>query len=359
MSESPFSFDRSGAIQVSVDGPEVLVYSGEGVPMWKGFLQGIGVAVHAAAQRVATFDTDGRMLSFTSHDGTPVVDVSLDVAPVAVAGARDGRCAVVADDCVLLVSRDGESYRLPHAGGLNASFGGPGQTHLGVVGSDGVLTVFDTQSAAVICTAATGVSPVDVGYSGLGRWVVLGAGQLHQYAVVEGVGLSGTSLDVLRVVPVAPDARQLEIADDGVICAITVGDREVRILELWTDRICGGISFNRTVSDLCFGAGSMLGIGLEDGDSNRVNLTVGGSWRSSPGFGRGHTTWACNVQVDHVTLRSAVIAATAGGGAVAQVVLRQESQKNTVMYALGGFFAVCALCGCWTTVLGTLLALLW
>lgn len=357
MSLAPFSFDRTGSVQVSIDGPELLVYSGDGVPMWKEFLQGIGFAVHAAGQRIATFDTDGRMVSFTAQDGTPVVDTNLDVVPVAVTGARDGRAAVVGADAVLLVSRDGETFRIEHVGGTQASFGGDGQTQLAVVGDDGVLTVFDVQTAGVLYSVDVGVPLVDVAFSGMGRWLVLGAGQITQYVVTGGDETTAPSLQLLRAIPVSPNASRLEVADDGVIVAALCGTREIRVLEIWTDRTCGTISLGRDIGDISFGAGGMLGIGLEDGDSNRVNVTVGGSWRSSPGFGRGSSTWGCQVQIDHVTLRSAVIDATSGGKPVAKVVLRADQKKsNTVFYVLGAFFGVCALCGCCSGTAGLMWA---
>ncbi|TNE85931.1 MAG: hypothetical protein EP330_23630 [Deltaproteobacteria bacterium] len=357
MSVAPYSFDRSGSIQVCLDGPEVLVYSGEGVPMWKSFLQGIAVAVHAGGQLVVTLDSDGRLVSFMAHDGTQIVDTNLGVQPVSMCGARDGRVAVIATDCVLLVSRDGESYRLEHAGGVAASFGGQGETQLAVVDAQGMITVFDVTTGQVAQQLSLGQPLVDVAWSGLGRWVALSNGQLFQVALGAAQGEQPAALQVLRAMLLAPGTRQVEVADDGVVAAVLVGDRQVWAVELWTDQRGGVIELHRDIGDVAFGVGGMLGIGLEEGDANRVNLTVGGSWRTNPGFGRGNSSWACNVQVDQVLLRSAVIAAKADGQAVARVVLRNDATgNNTFLYALGAFFAFCAICGGCSGLAGILYA---
>lgn len=359
MSVAPYSFDRTGSIQVCIDGPEVMVYSGDGVPMWKQFLEGICLAVHAASNLVFTVDTDGRFVAFVAHEGTTVVDVPLGVAPVGMVGTRDGRTAVLGPDEVLLVSRDGDSFPLPHSGAVAAAFGGEGQTELAVAGADGVLSVYDVRTAALIQQVNLGQQVIDLAWSSLGRWIALCPQQIFQLAMGEAQGEQGAQLQVLRALPLGGEASQVEVADDGVVCAVLAGDRVIWVTELWSDQRLGSIELHRSIGEISFGLGTMLGIGLEDGEANRANLTLGGTWRTNPGFGRGAGNWPLNAQIDHVRLRTAVVEATAGGRAVAQLVYREgEGSGNGCLYGLVAFFGISLLCGTCTGVAGAFYAMM-
>ncbi|MCO4743962.1 MAG: hypothetical protein KC912_04180 [Proteobacteria bacterium] len=356
MSVAPYSFDRTGSIQACADGPEILVYSADGLPMWQEFLEGIAVGVAAANQRVATVDTDGRLVSFRAHDGTRLVDTQLDVAARGLRSAADGRLATWADDCILLASADGEPYRMEHPGASSVVFGGDGDNQLGVVGADGLFHLYDIASGQVLHTLNAGVQLLDVAYSALGQWVALAADRLLVLEEVAATKEAPASFIIKKNIALPGVGTALALASDGVVAAVLGGERHVWLLEIWTDRQVGTIEVHRTIGEIEFGVGNMLGIGLEDGEANRVNASVGGHWRTSPGFGRGGQNWAINVSIDQMLLRKAVIDAKGGGQPVAQLVYGPDGKSNGCLYGIVGFFAVGLICGGCSGVAGMIYA---
>lgn len=358
MSIAPFSFDRSASIQVCADGPEVMAYSGDGVPMWQAFLEGIAVGVCSVNQRISTIDTDGRLVCFQAHDGTKLVDTRLDVQSQGLSSAKDGRLVTWDSNEIVLASRDGEGFRIAQAGATSVAFGGPGDNHLGVVCGNGRFHLYDIATLQLLYTVDA-VQPLkDVAYSAIGFWAALSGSQLFILEETPASKDTPAVFAISRTLALGGEASSFTIATDGVIAAFLMGESAVWVRDLAGDKPLGTVELHRPIGEIAFGVGNMLGIGLEDGEANRVNLSVGGSWRTNPGFGRGAQNWPINVNVDNMGVRQAVIGVAAGGQPIAQLVDHSSAgSKNGCLYTVIGVFAVGLLCGGCTGVLGVIYAM--
>ena len=57
--------------------------------------------------------------------------------------------------------------------------------------------------------------------------------------------------------------------------------------------------FDRAITDLCFGPDPWLGIGMDQGDGNKIDLETGATCRTDTHPGRDHHSWAVKVSAGH------------------------------------------------------------
>ena len=357
MKHAHYDFDPSGSVYACCDGPDLLVYSGEDVPMWKLTLEGFPVGVHAARQRIAVVDSEGRFVSFLAHDGTRVVDQRLDFDVVATAGAHDGRIAASGATGTVLLTPDGDVTNLPVQGAVSLAFGGVSEGLLAAVWPSGRMVVLSAVQGTVVAEVQLEERLLHVSWSSLGQWVVASVSRL---ALLD--GLSPGALTVTRRVDVGGPVEGLAVADDGVCAAVIIGQQSISLYEVMEGMPVGSIQLHRTVAAVSFGAGTMLGIGLEDGESNRANLSMGGSWRSPQAFGRGQQNWPIQIDVDQDSLRTVLVAARSGGQPVARMsaapVSAEDGEKgNGCLIVIAVVFGTATLCGLCTGFAGFLWAL--
>jgi hypothetical protein len=75
-----------------------------------------------------------------------------------------------------------------------------------------------------------------------------------------------------------------------------LGDKTALVLQYPSRETDATISyFDRDITDVCFGPDPWLGIGMNLGDGNKINLETGATHRTDTHPGRDHHSWALSV----------------------------------------------------------------
>src|SRR5208282_6839148 len=74
---------------------------------------------------------------------------------------------------------------------------------------------------------------------------------------------------------------------------------EVSIWSLPQGERVGGIRYQRALEGIAFGPDVWLGVGLDLGDGNKINLMTGACHRTDSHPGRAASSWEVAVEVDH------------------------------------------------------------
>jgi hypothetical protein len=132
-----------------------------------------------------------------------------------------------------------------------------------------------------------------------------------------------------------------------------VAGEHVELYELYNNRPLGEFVLRRHIGGVAFGAALQLGIGLDDGDGNIVDLALGDTFRTEPHPGRGRNTWRLENKADIAAIRGVIAIHQAGGKAVASLVKRDKGGERS---AGGGRAGCIAGCVGVLSLLGVLLA---
>lgn len=310
------------------DGPELFVNSGTNdAPMWKQFCDGLLVGVGATRDLVYALDDHGRLACYRGMDGAKMEEVRIAAkGPHGLANDPTGFCAVVCKGEVVLADTKGFELRLPAPKAAVAAFG-PSRA-VGIGSTDGTFQAVDGNTGQPWGSCNVGGRIEGVAWRSQGQWAVAAGEKVH---LVSGDGTAPVmALDAGG--PVGPVA----ISGDGALLAVVVG-QQVVVFELHGNKRIGQITFTRTISGLGFGPNQWLGIGLDDNESNRVDLMTGQMCRSEAHPGRTANRWGLKVEVDHLKVRQAVTMVRAGGQAIATFIDPEEDEGGGGMSCLTMF----------------------
>ncbi|MEO0605363.1 MAG: hypothetical protein AAF211_28290 [Myxococcota bacterium] len=284
------------------DGPELLVYRGDGAPTWRELINGVLVGIAFIGDEVVTCDASGRVQWWSRHDGAPLETVTTRDGARRLAVSSDGALAIIAQGGIVVIPEGGQPFWLDLPGASALSFGPDGQS-LGVGTNRGDFTAIDLHSRAAWGSTSLGGSIGGVGWSNvLGQWVATAGTTLCL--------VQGDARTVVNRLPVRGLLGRLAVSFDGHIAA-TVAGKSVMVFELTQGRYAGEITLTRTIHDLQFGPGSWLGIGLDDAEATLVDVLAGGQRRTEPHPSRARTNWTVTNHVDPGVIGGA----TAGPGA--------------------------------------------
>lgn len=307
---SPFALSDDGTTIAAGDGPELLVWKGDGSPAWKQFLQGIIVDILVTTEHVLALDADGRLSRFARGDGEPLGDIHTAPFPLQMAAARDGTLGVLTREGLRLLRPHGETL-LPTRGATTFAFG-PDGASVGLGRSDGSFDAVEIQSGAAWGSLTLPSPVVAIGWSALGHWIV-GAGQVLYR-------IRGDASAIEAQIPGADHPIEgLTVSSSGLVVAARAGEH-VELYELYRNKPLGEFVLRRSIGDVRFGLGLQLGIGLDDGDGNVIELSSAASWRTEPHPGRGRNTWRLENKVDLAAVRGAIALHQAGGQPIARYV---------------------------------------
>jgi hypothetical protein len=330
----PYAYPPEGSVQVAGDGPELLVYSGvNDAPMWKQFTDGLIVGVGATRDRVFTVDADGRLTSWRGIDGT-----KLDEAEVPMPGARalvntsDGLCGVLVKDGVFVGEPRGGGQALAVPGASAVGFGAT-RTSLGIGTSKGKFQVFDPTTGQALGGCDVGGPVHAVAWRAQGQWVVAAGQQVHLVAA------DGSAVGVS--IPIGAMVSLVACSYDGALIVAVAGGTTLLVIETATNQTIGRIVYQRQVNGIAFGPQGWLGIGLDDGDTNRVDLLTGHMCRNEPQAGRSANRWAFNVEVDPLRIRQAVTSIRAGGGPIATHIKPPDPEEEKAKKKSNGCLYTC------------------
>jgi len=320
MTVAPFAFEPNGAVMVLGDGPELLVYQGDNdSPRWKVFTDGIIVGVGATADRVIGADADGKIIFWRIFDGQQLDEVRLGVPVDGLAITADGLCAAITADSVILAGMRREPVPLPAPGASAVAFGPEGSS-LGVGTSHGHFSAIDPTTGMAWGTVELGLPVRGVAWSALGQWVVA-AGQSVFL-------ISGDGTEVVDTFDQIGEPSQISCSADGAFFAVLLGGAEVAIFERQYKKRIGSIEFSEDIGGLQFGPGFFLGIGMENGDANRIDLMTGKYTRTELHAGRGMNKWGIKVKIEAESVRGTAAWARVGGTPLAERVKHKWEEKR-------------------------------
>jgi hypothetical protein len=334
---APFALSADGSTLAAGDGPELLVWRGDGTPAWKKFCAGILVDVAVTVDQVLAIDADGRLLRFRRSDGEELGESSLPGAPVALRVTAQGVVGVLTRDTLVLISASGEQV-LPASGATAFAFG-PDGTSLGVGRSDGSFTAIEVQSGAPWGTVSLPGPVAGVEWSSLGQWIV---GVDRMVYRIRG---DGSAIDA-AITGADHPIQGLSVSQSGLVVAARAGEH-VELYELYRNAPLGEFVLRRRIGAVCFGPGLHLAVGLDDGDGNVIELGTGATWRTEPHPGRGRNTWRLENKVDLAAVRGAIALHQAGGQPIARYVPPPQAQEpqSGGSGCLAGCLAVFSLVG--------------
>jgi hypothetical protein len=310
---APFALSPDGVSLVCCDGPELLVYRSDGTPLWKQFTDGILIGVAFVGPHVITLDSEGRLTRWRLADGTvfETMTVPGDVRGLAVDPTTGAAAALTPSGPILMVP--GAPPRPVPAPGAAAVAFGPGGASLAVGTEGGQLTALELATGAAWGTLQLQGPIRAITWCALGSWLV-GAGEA--LARVQG---DAQALQVLIPAQGGP-VRAVTTTADGLAAAAQIGDDTVAVYELFSSKRLGEIVVRRRIGGVTFGAGTQLGIGLDDGDATVVDIVSGKQARTEPHPGRGRNTWRVENRVEGAGLRGAMAFHKAGEQPIARYV---------------------------------------
>lgn len=316
---APFALSPDGTTLAAGDGPELLTWRADGAPAWRQFTDGVLVGVAVGLEHVVSVDADGRLARRRRTDGE-VVDLQMVAGqPRGLALARDGVTVAVLTAEGPVVITPGMPPRLVPIPGATACGFGPGAGALGVGTATGRFVAVEVATGAPWGECQLDAPLGGVAWSAQGSWLV-GAGRML-------ARVSGDGKSVQALIPGADHAMdQVACSDNGLVVAARAGDR-VELYELHANRPIGEFLLRRRIGEVCFGPGLLLGIGLDDGDANLVELGSGATFRTEPHPGRGRSTWRLENKVDPGAVRGAIVLHQAGGQPIARYVPPPSSEE--------------------------------
>jgi hypothetical protein len=309
---APFAIAPDGGTLAAGDGPELLVWRGDGAPAWKRFTDGILVGVAVGSDLIVTVDSEGRLVRWRRTDGEQLDLIQLDAPRPAELRLGPGGVIGVLCDTGVVVLALGQAPSLVAAPGASAFGFGPGGASVGIGTGSGQFTAIELATGAAWGSLELPAGVRGVDWSALGHWLVGADRMLYRVkgdatAVEAAMTGADTPIDAVRC------------SESGLIAAARTEDR-VELYELHTNRPIGEFVLRRRIGGIAFGSGLALAIGLDDGDGNVVELGTGASFRTEPHPGRGRNTWRLKNKVDLAAVRGALALAQAGGEPIARYV---------------------------------------
>lgn len=330
---APFALAADGGTIAAGDGPELLVWRGDGVPAWKQFTDGILVGLAVTDGEVVAIDADGRLTRWRRTDGDPLGTIDTGCRPLDLKWIAGGTVGVLTPDGVVVLV-PGQAPRVVSAPGATAFAFGPGGASVGIGSGSGTFTAIELASGAPWGSLQLPAAVGGIAWSALGTWVIGADRMLYR---VRG---DGTAIEA-AITGADNPIDGLVCSVDGLVCAAQTSDR-VELYELHANKPIGEYLLRRRIGGLSFGPGFTLGIGLDDGDGNVVELASGASLRTEPHPGRARNTWRLENKVDVGAVRGAIARRQAGGEPIARYV-PPPSEDTGGSGCLGGCLAVFGL----------------
>jgi hypothetical protein len=134
----------------------------------------------------------------------------------------------------------------------------------------------------------------------------------------------------------------------GPLVAVPVPRDRVVLFDAAAERILGALTVRRPLVGAAFSGPTELWMLVDDGETARVDLVTGEVHRVEAHAGRERATVAVTLELDPAAVRGALVAAHAGGRAVATIVHPKADRRATIVglaVVLGGVALLCLGCG--------------
>jgi hypothetical protein len=294
-----FAYDRKGNFIVIGDGSEVLVHSGaDESPLWRHTCEAALIGVGATSDAVITLDAEGRLTWWSGKDGQQGEVVSFGAAPRASAVRHDGACAVALPDSVAIVNR-AEERRSISVGDAGAVAWSDNGSRIAVGTDDGRVRVFSGPGFEPKGTAEIGEPVRSIGWNERGFWIATGGDRV--FRIDEG---GGSSEQITRASGMTPDC--VACSADGSLFSLRLDPATVVVLAYPSKDTAATIQYvERRALGVAFGPVPYVGIGIDSGDGNKINLRTEAVHRTDTHPGRTHNRWLLSVAIEQGALPAA------------------------------------------------------
>jgi hypothetical protein len=338
-----FAYDKSGSVIACADGRELLAYAGtDEHPMWKRTLGAAIVGLGTTPGEVIALDEEGRLERFEASSGTPLPGLALGAHALGLSVAREGTCAALLDGEVALVSSGRLAKRVPM----------PGATTVAMREDGGAVAIGTTQGKVQVIALHAGDAEggADLGaevgalcWNVKGLWVATSGDRLFQIAAG-----GGNARPITKIAGRKPE--HVSCSADGGLLACRMDRSEVSVISLPEGQTVGTIGYpDRAVEGVAFGPDVWLGVGLDRGDGNKINLTTGACHRTDTHPGRPHNSWALSVQLDKERIKMGRSTANPSAAAVkaklAEKAAAGPAGKSAAMIIVAAILIIGALIG--------------
>lgn len=280
-----FDYDRAGRSIVLTDGPEVLVHDGttEG-PVWRHTLSSRVVGVASTDRAIVALDDRGSLSFFEPATGALIAQTDTGQGARGLAALPDGICAIIGRSHATIADEEGVHRRLSASDPSCVAFSPDGMLLVG--GRDGAIRVF-TDGDAPFQEERLDDPVGGAAWHPGGFWVVAAGVTVWR--------LDPAGLERITGGPADMPIGSVACAASGHI-ALRLGATTALVLAYPSRETDATITyFDRKITDVCFGPGDWLGIGMDQGDGNKIDLATGATHRTDTHPGRDHHSWALSV----------------------------------------------------------------
>jgi hypothetical protein len=285
------AFGNTNHVLVIAHEREVLVYSGQDEsPLWREACSGDVVGVGCDSRFVYAVDHQqwycweavSGQLQHQRPSNSPVLTMSV---------AANGDCALLTDTSVEIVNSSAKEKRIETASPTTAAWS-DSNCELAVGQGDGELLFFKRATNKAFDQVDPGRLRLDgpirsIAWSSAGYWAVISE------AIVWRIERDGSSkrplIKDLKSPPVLVACSQ-----EGDLVAVSLEDSSVLVFRITPASLVASFRYqDREVTGLAFGPEPYLGIGLDTGDGNKMDLSKasGGVFRTDPHPGRPRNRW--------------------------------------------------------------------
>lgn len=320
LNECQYTYPSSGKVFVCVDGPEILVYSGnDDGPLWKYFCEELVVGVGVTSEEVYALESVGRLVKLRLVNGEFLDYDDLGMQPTGMMISDDEVIAVIGSERLFVRHPGAAPMTVAISGVVTLGFGPTGGS-LGLGTESGEFYAVDTVTGGAWGSVNLGGPVCGVAWSAQQYWLAGVGSQVHC--------ISGDGTQILETIDAGGTIQSVACSLDGSMVAVLTNNTHVRIFEWLNKSLAGNIWFQRTVSTLAFGPSSWLGLGHDEGDANRVDLFTGQMTRTQAHEGRGQHAWPMQVEINSALLRGTSTTLKAGASPIAVQVRSQENEKK-------------------------------
>ena len=333
------TYPSSGKAFVCIDGPEVLVYSGnDDGPLWKYFCDDIAVGTAVTKEEVYILDQGGRLLKLRLVNGEYLDADTLEFQPLGLLASHDETLAVIGMERLFVRAPGKDPMEVSISGVTAASFGPDGGS-IGLATESGEFHAVDTTTGGAWGSVNLGAPPTGVAWCAQQYWLVSAGDKVY--------AISGDGATVLETKDIMAPVDAITCSDDGSIVAALVESTQVQVFEWLNKTLAGNIWFQRQVGAIEFGPSSWLAMAHDEGEANRVELFTGQMTRTQAHEGRGQNSWPMQVEMNGSLLRGASTAIKAGNKPLA-VQVRSEAieqkRSSSMVWLIVAIIVLIVIC---------------
>lgn len=294
-----FGYSSDGNTIVVGDGNEILVHDGgDESPRFRHTLDAPIFAVAATPNAAVALDEKGGLSCFEPTKGERIKTLESGGSPAAFAAHANGSIAVALDVAIVIFDREGEKRGFDIAGVTALAFSDDGE-QLAAGTKDGDVRVLSVQSGESIGESKLGEPIRSVAWNAGGFWIAAGGERVFR---IEKEGKPHEQLT--RASGMSPDC--LACSPDGSLIGLRLDAATVVLLAYPSKNTAATIQYiDRKAVGIAFGPRPYVGIGIDQGDGNKINLSTKAVHRTDTHPGREHHRWMLSVAIEKTALPDA------------------------------------------------------